>query len=126
VTYQYRFNLALAAGLSLGVGFVSSLLGIGGGIIHVPLLTTFFAFPPHVATATSHFVLMIMAGAATATHAIHGDYQSFVRITVELAAGAMVGAPAGAALSRKVEGSSIIRLLAVALAVVGIRLLVLR
>ncbi|HYM48931.1 MAG TPA: sulfite exporter TauE/SafE family protein, partial [Candidatus Limnocylindrales bacterium] len=47
VTYQYRFNLALAAGLSLGVGFVSSLLGIGGGIIHVPLLTTFFAFPPH-------------------------------------------------------------------------------
>jgi alkyl hydroperoxide reductase subunit AhpF len=34
---------------------------IGGGIIHVPILGYFLHFPVHVATATSHFVLAIMA-----------------------------------------------------------------
>lgn len=124
-TYAYRFNLGLATILSTAVGFLSSLLGIGGGIIHVPLLTTFFAFPAHLATATSHFVLMIMAGAATVTHIVHGDYGPFVAITVALAIGVVVGAQVGAALSRRVAGGLIIRLLALALGLVGIRLLLL-
>ena len=50
------------------VGFVSSFLGIGGGIIHVPLLVRVLGFPTHIATATSHFVLAIIAGSGAATH----------------------------------------------------------
>ena len=121
--YSYRLNILLAMALSTGVGFLSSLLGIGGGIVHVPLLTTFFGFPEHVATATSHFVLMIMAGAATGTHALKGDYASTIALTLALAAGVLVGAPFGAALSRRVGGAWIIRLLAIALGLVGGRLL---
>ena len=124
--YAYRFNLALATLMSVGIGFLSSLLGIGGGIIHVPLLTTFFAFPAHIATATSHFVLMATSGAATVTHIVHRDYGTFVGITLALAAGVVAGAQAGAAISRRIAGNSIIRLLALALAVVGIRLLLLQ
>src|SRR5690242_12937792 len=37
---------------SLGVGFLSSFLGIGGGVIHVPVLVRALAFPVHTATAT--------------------------------------------------------------------------
>lgn len=124
--YTYRFNLAIAALLSVGVGFLSSLLGIGGGIIHVPMLTIFFAFPTHIATATSHFVVMATSGAGTVTHILHGDYATFVGITLGLAAGVIVGAQAGAALSRRMTGTWIIRLLAVALGLVGLRLLLLR
>ena len=43
------------------MGFVSSFLGIGGGIIHVPLMVAALGFPVHVATATSDFVLANMA-----------------------------------------------------------------
>ncbi len=121
--YQYRFNLALAALFSVALGFISSLLGIGGGIIQVPLLTSFFAFPAHIATATAQFVLMFTAGAGALTHALQGVYRPFVRITIELAIGVVVGAQIGAALSPRVEGAIIIRLLAVALSLVGIRLL---
>jgi uncharacterized membrane protein YfcA len=123
-THRYRFNLGLAMAASVVVGFVSSLLGIGGGIIHVPLLTTFFEFPEHIATATSHFVLMFTSGAGTATHVFQSEYGGTVALTVSLAAGVVLGAPFGAALSRRVTGTWIIRLLAIALGLVGVRLLV--
>ncbi|MDQ6882834.1 MAG: sulfite exporter TauE/SafE family protein [Candidatus Dormibacteraeota bacterium] len=125
VDYAYRFNLGLAAALSVGIGLLSSLLGIGGGIVHVPLLTTFFAFPAHVATATSQFVLMWMAAAATGTHILRGDYAGFVLVTVSLAVGVIAGAQGGAILSRRVGGVVILRLLAVGLGLVGLRLVLL-
>jgi uncharacterized protein len=122
--HSYHFNLPLAAASSFGLGFISSLLGIGGGPIQVPLLTTFFDFPAHVATATSLFVLMFTAGAGTLTHILHGDYGSFTGITIALAGGAVIGGQAGALLSRRVAGHNIIRLLALGLAAVGVRLLI--
>jgi uncharacterized membrane protein YfcA len=124
--YQYRFNLALAIVGSFGIGFVSSLLGIGGGIIQVPLLTTFFGFPAHIASATSQLVQVFTTGFGTVTHIFRGDYASFVGVTIALAVGVIIGAQAGTAISRRVAGSSMIRLLAVALGLVGIRLLLLR
>jgi uncharacterized membrane protein YfcA len=63
-TYQYDVPLRRGIAYSSVVGFVSSFLGIGGGIIHVPLLVRALAFPTHLATATSHFVLAIIAGSA--------------------------------------------------------------
>jgi len=123
-SYRYRFNLGLAMLMSVAVGFVSSILGIGGGIIHVPALVTFFSFPEHVATATSHLVLMFTSGVATGTHAFEGDYAATLVPTIALALGVLVGAPIGAALSQRMQGRWIVRLLAVALGVVGVRLVV--
>lgn len=60
-TYRYAFDLRGGVVLSFVVGFLSSILGIGGGIIHVPALVFLFDFPAHLATATSHFVLAITA-----------------------------------------------------------------
>jgi uncharacterized membrane protein YfcA len=124
--YQYRFNLALAIVASFGIGFVSSLLGIGGGIVQVPILTSFFGFPAHLASATSQFVQIFTSGFGTLTHIFRGDYASFVGVTIALAVGVIIGAQIGAAISRRVAGSSIIRLLAVALGLVGIRLVLLQ
>jgi len=90
----------------------------------VPVLTTFFDFPEHIATATSHFVLIFTSGAGAGTHLFQGNYGSTIGLTVALAIGVLSGAPLGAALSRRVTGTWIIRLLAVALGMVGLRLLV--
>lgn len=121
--HRYRFNLAVAMLVSTAVGFLSSVLGIGGGIIHVPVLATFFEFPEHIATATSHFVLVFTSGAGALTHLFQGHYASTVGLTVALAIGVVVGAPFGAAISRRVTGVWIIRMLAIALIIVGVRLL---
>ncbi|MBF0508895.1 MAG: sulfite exporter TauE/SafE family protein [Deltaproteobacteria bacterium] len=108
--------------LSLGVGFVSSFLGIGGGIIHVPVLSNILLFPVHIATATSHFILAIATFVGTVVHIISGTFHHGVRRAVALAIGVLIGAQIGAMLSSKVRSKVIIRSLAVALYLVGIRL----
>jgi uncharacterized membrane protein YfcA len=121
--YEWSFDPRLGFVGSVLVGFLSSVLGIGGGIIHVPLLATVLGFPAHVATATSHAVLAVTAGIATVVHIVHGDFRTTWPIVAAGAGGAVVGAPFGALLAPRVRGAIILRVLAVALAFVGARLL---
>ena len=121
--YIYGYNRYLGMLLSLVVGFVSSLLGIGGGIIHVPIMVQILNFPVHLATATSHFVLSIMSFTGSVVHFINGTLTESILQILILAAGAIIGAQIGARLSTRLHGNMIIRLLAVALALVGVRIL---
>lgn len=106
------------------IGVLSSLLGIGGGIIHVPFLIRGLGMDPHTATATSHFVLTFVALIATLTHVALGGFEHGLVETAYLAIGVMMGAPLGAALSGQLRGSLIVRTLAFALCLVGLRMLV--
>lgn len=109
--------------ISLIVGFASSFLGIGGGIVHVPALVLLLDFPVHIGTATSHFVLAVSALAGTLMHLSHGEYHGLEIQTLALAAGTLAGAQVGARLSTHVPGLVILRVLAIALALVGIRVI---
>jgi uncharacterized protein len=124
--YDYAFDLRLGIVISVFVGFISSLLGVGGGFIHVPALAHLLNFPVHIATATSHFVLAVMALTGTLVHVATGVFVYGFRRTALLAVGVLIGAQAGAWISNRVGGKSIIRALAVALAFVGIRLILSR
>ena len=124
VRYHYAYNPVTGVLLSLVVGFISSLLGVGGGFIHVPILTRLLDFPVHIATATSHFVLAIMSLTGTLVHVAQGVFVRGLRRTALLAIGVLIGAQAGAWMSNRVGGKMIIRGLAVALAFVGVRLIV--
>jgi hypothetical protein len=80
-------------------------------------------FPVHIATATSHFVLAVMAMAGTTVHILTGEFVHGLHRTVYLALGVLVGAQVGAHLSNRIRGSFIIRSLALALGGVGLRIL---
>lgn len=124
-TFTYTFNASLGVGLSLLVGYISSFLGIGGGIIHVPLLVYLLHFPVHVATATSHLILAFMAFTGTLTHVLTGSFATGAHRTAALAIGVVAGAQIGARLSERVGGMAILRLLAAGLAVLGVRIVLL-
>ena len=123
-SYTYSYSRILGIAIAFGVGLLSGLLGIGGGIIHVPALTQLLCFPIHIATATSHFVVAITTSSAVITHIFTGAYVHGVRRALVLSAGAIIGAQLGARLSQRVSGVLIIRLLAGGLAIVAIRLLI--
>jgi len=121
--HDFAYSPALGIGISVVVGFISSLLGIGGGIIHVPVLSQLLGFPVHIATATSHFTLAIMALAGSLVHVANGRLVPALAVIAPLAVGVLVGAQIGARLSSRVHGVWIMRGLAVALAFVGLRIL---
>lgn len=125
-TYSYYYSMWKGIVISVFVGFFSPLLGIGGGIIHVPAMVQILHFPVYVATATSHFILAIMSTISVIVHAIDGNYDNpaVLKVTIALCAGAIPGAQLGAFLSHKLKGKTIIRALAFALALVGIRILI--
>lgn len=120
----FSYKPLIGIGFSLLVGFVSSLLGIGGGIIHVPALVYLCNFPVHIATATSHFILAVMSFTGTGVHILSGTFSRGLRRTICLSIGVLLGAQVGAQLSRRVHGDWIIRALAVALGFVAVRILI--
>jgi uncharacterized membrane protein YfcA len=122
VTYSYRRSAGIA--IAFFIGIISGLLGIGGGIVHVPVLTQVLGFPVHIATATSQFVVSTTTFAASITHFVAGNLTESIGETLVLSAGAVIGAQIGARFSHRVPGKVIIRLLAVALAIVALRLLI--
>ena len=122
--HTFSFNPIVGVGLSLFVGYASSLLGIGGGIIHVPMMVHLLSFPVHIATATSHLILAIMAFTGTAVHLLSGAFSHGIRDTLFLVIGVFIGAQLGARLSSRVHGDWIIRGLAIALGFVGVRILI--
>jgi hypothetical protein len=122
-TYIYSFNRILGISIAFFIGIISGLLGIGGGIIHVPVLTQLLGFPVYIATATSQFVVGTSTFSAGITHLITSSFTGVAGETLVLAAGAVIGAQFGARISHKIPAAVIVRILAVALMIVAIRLL---
>lgn len=120
---DHKFDLRFGIISSFFVGVLSSLLGIGGGIIHVPVMIYLLGFPVHIATATSHFVLAIMTFSATIFHIASGDFTGKYLMALGLIIGVIPGAQVGAWASNKIGGKVIVRGLAVALLIAAIRIL---
>jgi len=123
IVTTYSYHRTIGIGISFLVGIVSGLLGIGGGIIHVPALTQVLGFPVHIATATSQFVVGTSTLAAGIQRLATGAFTGVAAETLVLAVSAVAGAQLGARLSRRIPGRLIVRLLAAALGIVAIRLL---
>ncbi|HWO72625.1 MAG TPA: sulfite exporter TauE/SafE family protein [Dehalococcoidia bacterium] len=122
-TYAYSYNLIQGLAVSLAVGFMSSLLGIGGGIIHVPAMILLLRFPAHLATATSHYVLMWSALAGTVVHLAAGHLDGGYGRVAALSVGVLAGAQIGARLSQRLRTEVLRRLLSLALIAVAARLM---
>ena len=107
--------------IGLAAGFLSALLGVGGGIVVVPLLL-FVGFEIRAATATSLGAIAITAAAGAVVYAVHGD--------VEPVYAALVGIPAaggivlGTTLQQRVPVRTLSYLFAALLAGIAVYMLV--
>lgn len=118
-----RGTLAIGALMSAGIGMVSGLLGIGGGPLEVAMLGRVLGLPMHIATATSQFMVLLASTGGVGVHLASSHFSPDLTRLAALGAGALVGAQAGAAASRRVSGGGLVRLLALALSSVGLRLI---
>jgi len=119
---MYR-SLGLGVVVSFGVGILSSMLGIGGGIIHVPFMIYVLNFPVHIATATSHFVLVFFSGTSVVVDLWRGVLQPGLAMAVCLSIGVIPGSVFGARISKRIHGRWIVVTLAGALLLAAARIL---
>jgi len=54
------------------IGSLSSLVGLGGGIMLIPFLVILLTYPPHLAAGTSGAVIPLIAASGAAGYIIHG------------------------------------------------------
>jgi uncharacterized membrane protein YfcA len=117
-----RTTKVVGSCISFFIGIISSLFGIGGGIIHVPLLSEFLRYPIHLATGTSQAILAITSGFAVINHIASKDFYQLESFVPYLIVGLILGAQLGAMFSKKIPSHLILRGLSIALFAVAIRL----
>jgi uncharacterized membrane protein YfcA len=87
---------AIARTAGVGAGAVAGFLGIGGGIINVPILHLLLGVPFERAVATSVYVIGVTASAGGAVYLMRGH------VDVATAGGVLLGVIAGAAGAARV------------------------
>ncbi|MCD4840030.1 MULTISPECIES: sulfite exporter TauE/SafE family protein [Neobacillus] len=121
-TYEYGFSPVLAVLVSFIVGFLSGIFGVGGGSLMVPTMILVFFFPPHVATATSMFMILPTAILSSITHISLGNVDWL--LTLALVPGAYIGAKIGVYLNTKLKSKTIVLILRTILIIVGVRMII--
>jgi uncharacterized protein len=114
-----RRTLALV-GIGLVAGFFSGVLGVGGGIVIIPLLVALVAYQAKPAMATSLAAILFTSVAAAASHAQAGNVDWSNAALIGLPA--TVGAVGGAWLHQRVAPRRVVLAFAFFLAVTAAKL----
>lgn len=105
--YSLKYNVSMHAILliiiSILAGFLGSLLGLGGGIIVVPVLTLFFEVDIRYAIAAS--LVSIIATSSGAAASFLKDHLTNLRVAVLLEIGTVTGAMTGFLISSRINSS---------------------
>ncbi|PGY15227.1 sulfite exporter TauE/SafE family protein [Bacillus sp. AFS031507] len=120
-TFEYGYNPIIGVLIAFVVGFLSGVFGVGGGSLMVPTMILVFFFPPHVATATSMFMILPTSLLSSITHITLGNVDWLYALA--LVPGAWIGAMVGVFLNTKLKSKTIVLMLRTILVIVGIRLI---
>ncbi len=115
-----RRRMGLARVSSFGAGVVSSLLGVGGGVLKVPVLNLMLDLPFDRAAATSIYMIGITTAAGALVYMVRGDVQ--VQLTVAVMLGTVVGSFGASRLGHRVSSRGLKAAFALVLAVVAIQM----
>lgn len=97
-----RISILLLAYLGLLLGFLSGLLGIGGGVALMPILIYGIGMRIRMAAGTGILLLVVTSLVGTISHAWLGNVH--LGLVIALLFGSTLGAPVGASLSARLDG----------------------
>ena len=122
----YRSRLYISALLPVAVGLIggilSSIMGVGGGFLMVPLMIYLIGMRTAVVVGTSLFMIIFVTANVTFLQAQRFHTVDIV-LTLLLLVGGVVGAQFGARLAPRIPGERLRVMLAVMVLAVGARML---
>lgn len=115
-------NLGAGMAASFAAGNVSGLLGIGGGVIKVPVMNLIMGVPLRAAIATSNFMIGITAATSALIYYQHGYIDPVVVIPTAL--GVLLGAQIGSRLGGKVHSENLKKIFSIVLVIFSIIMII--
>lgn len=109
---------AITSGLIAGI--LSGLLGVGGGIVLVPIMVGYLGVNQHMAHGTSLAVIVPTAIVGSLIYGLNGNIN--VAPALNLAIGSMIGASLGARWMKNIPAKQLKQLFGVFLLIVGVRM----
>jgi len=119
---KYSVNLLIGFPIAALAGIVAGLLGIGGGVIIVPLLVLLLGVPMKIAVGTSCFMAGITALFGFWGHYFAGHFEH--KITLILALVVFAGAQVGSRISIKVDKILLKKIYAIFLFLISVWMMV--
>ncbi len=120
VRYGVR-NLPFGLGAAFIAGNLSGLLGIGGGVVKVPIMTVVMGVPLKAAIATSNFMVGVTAATSAMVYYVQGLIDP--QVTVPTALGVLIGAQLGSRLGGRARSLTLKRIFQVLLIVFAIQMI---
>ena len=114
--------MLLATGASFFAGIISSLFGIGGGIVFVPLMVIAVGLSMKIAAPTSQFILLFVSASGMAVHTLLGHPDFYQALLLSL--GAFGGGLLGSRLSLELEEKKLRILVTVVMIAAAIKLFI--
>jgi uncharacterized protein len=114
--------MILVIGASFFAGIISSLFGIGGGVVFVPLMVIAIGLSMKMAAPTSQFVLLFASFSGMIAHAFlgHPDFYQALFLSI----GAFIGGLVGSRLSVQIEEKKLRIIIVIVLIITAIKLFI--
>lgn len=118
---MFFFEYIILLIVSIGIGIISSMIGIGGGSLIVPLLILGFGMQAHIAVGTSLLVILFTSISASLAYSLKKliDF----KISILLSCGTIPGVILGAYSTQYISSSWLIIIFAILLFIIAIRML---
>jgi uncharacterized membrane protein YfcA len=120
-SYEYFVNVPLGLAFCFVAGLVSGLLGVGGGIVQVPVLNIALGVPMIITVATSMFMIVFTSLAGSFEHNMLGQVNWQIGIVMMI--GAVVGAQLGVRITMKIAPNLLRKIFGVALVLLAIQMI---
>ncbi|NMC05539.1 MAG: sulfite exporter TauE/SafE family protein [Candidatus Lokiarchaeota archaeon] len=120
--FIYSARLLVALPLSFLAGFLSSLLGIGGGTLYIQIFTFLCGMSIHMAIACSMLSVFVTSISSFVTFAAVGQVDFVVAIIFGI--GGIIGAQAGARVSKRIHSKYLKPMAAIMIAIIAVNMIV--
>jgi len=115
-----RFNKGLAVSLGSGVGFLSGMVGAGGGFLLTALMVSVLRIPMRLAVGSSLGIVAFSGLAGAFGKAVTGQVDW--GLALALVVGALPGARVGAMVSRRMRVESLALILGILIAITAFKM----
>jgi hypothetical protein len=107
--------------IGMFIGFISALMGIGGGFVMIPAMIYLLRMPTGLVIGTSLFQIVFVAALATVLHAVENKTVDVVLAAI-LIIGGVIGAQFGTIAGERIRGEHLRALLGALILVVAARM----